>query len=242
MKKYFAIGDVHGKADMLTVLLDAVLTHIDVDDEIVFLGDYVDRGENSRLVVERVMNMQAGLYGPKTKVTALRGNHEQMMIEALKSRVDEGLWLINGGHQTVSSYVRVAAGLDGDDDWRKAIPWSHADWLRSLPTYYLVGDFCFVHAGLLPGTTPEDDRNEDARLWIREPFLDDAYDFGPRVVHGHTPGKIYHGKHRTGIDTGACFYGSLTCGVFTERDAPTKFISVDDYLDVHETTLSPPGE
>jgi serine/threonine protein phosphatase 1 len=242
MTKYFAIGDVHGEMDKLAVLLDAIVDRIEPDDEIVFLGDYVDRGPDSRKVINRVMSLQTGAeFG--YLCTALRGNHEQMMVMALHEPTSyERWWLDNGGHETVESYLRH----DGKNAWTESVPRAHWDWLETLPLYKATPEFIFVHAGFDPRyewshprqTIPED---EPPCVWIRSPFTDMDHDFGPRIVHGHTPGKLFHGKNRTRLDTGAVFNGHLTCGIFVsgQRDDPTEFISVDPYLDVTVKTLTP---
>ncbi len=243
MKKYYAIGDVHGQVEQLTVLLDAIATEIDKDDEIIFLGDLVDRGMHSYDVVHQVMHLEDRMG---VKVTCLKGNHEQMFMMAYDSDEFYHWWAGNGGHQTVASYIDQ---LVPDDDvflgsWRQAIPWDHRHWLKNLPLMYVSAEFIFVHAGLDPKyqwespyqTMPED---QPACVWIREPFLSMEHDFGPRIVHGHTPGRLHHGKHRTSIDTGAVFHGNLTCGIFAERDAPTRFLMVDEHLDLTQVKLSP---
>lgn len=206
--RYFAIGDVHGMFDMLDALIEYVSKDMRPEDRFVFLGDYVDRGPNSNMVVSLVRDLTRDGH------VALKGNHEDMVDGAHPT--DTGfhatayeMWMINGGTETLRSY----GGKVPDDV---------VEWARALPTHYHpCDDFYFVHAGLMPGV-PLDEQSVDAKLWVRRPFTSTDHDFGPRVVYGHTPQKVLdHRPHRTNLDTAAVFNGWLSCGVFEpgRRDA-----------------------
>jgi len=215
--RIYAIGDVHGRAD----LLDQVLTRIDADLAAfpapratqVFLGDYIDRGPDSRAVLERLIGRS------RTHDTVcLKGNHETYLLEFLKnpSILDE--WQSYGAFETLMSYgvapsrnadpaaqARLAAAL------HCALPGSHRQFLETLRRCFVCGDFLFVHAGVRPGIPLTQQRDEDL-LWIREEFLRFEGGFGKIIVHGHTPVLEPDIRpNRINIDTGAYATGRLTC-------------------------------
>ena len=201
----YAVGDVHGRLD----LLQTAWATIQEDNggqagRVVFLGDYVDRGPDSRGVVEFLMRAQAS-----AEVTCLKGNHEQMMVDALRGAAPMSWWIDNGGDATLASYGR-------------AVTPEHLDWMAGLPLMDRDAHRVYVHAGLMPNV-PVEEQDEEACLWIRERFLRAPGDQLPaHVVHGHTP--FWAGKpdprqpelleHRTNLDTGAYMTGVLTIGVF----------------------------
>ena len=214
----FAIGDVHGCLDKLTRLLDRCRHHGgDRPHRWVFVGDYVDRGPDSRGVVEMLLRLQR--KAPK-QVICLRGNHEAMMLEAAHTN-EEDLWLLNGGGETLASY-RARVALD--------VPPAHLDWVAALPLSFDDGRRLFVHAGVNP-FLPLDRQVERDILWIREPFLSSDRDFGRLIVHGHTPlatGVPDLRANRLNIDTAAVFGGPLTAAVFDDqRTEPVAFLSAD---------------
>lgn len=204
--RLLAVGDIHGCYAKLVDLMEKVAPA--AEDRLVFLGDYIDRGSESRQVIEYLLDLKKRL--PRT--VCLRGNHEQMLLEALTGEIEAvGLFLFNGGTATVTSY-------GGDLD---RLPAEHLDFLRALPLYHEEDEFIFVHAGLRPGVALEEQDPQDL-LWIRREFLDSDYDWGKTVVHGHTPRPgVEFRENRIGIDTGAFFvergagvsagYGALTC-------------------------------
>lgn len=206
----YAIGDIHGCADALIRLLARIDVHSDgAPAQLVCLGDYIDRGPDSAGVIRILRARQATSPGT---VTCLMGNHERMMLDAHGDAREEPVWLINGGLATLRSFGIADV---------QAIPLDVLDWLSDLPTVHEDARRYFVHAGFRPGQRGID---PDAvrRLWIREPFLGTAFDFGKHVVHGHSPrqdGRPDTHPFRTNLDT-ACVYGRfLTAGVF-EADAP----------------------
>jgi serine/threonine protein phosphatase 1 len=202
----YAVGDVHGCIDQLVGLVTQCLRHAgDQPTRFVFIGDYIDRGPNSRAVIDFLLAIQRQ-KGPD--VIALRGNHEAMMLNTVRTG-DGALWLINGAVQTLASY--------GIDDWSE-LPPEHLDWIASLPLCFDDGQRYFVHAGINPAV-PLDQQTEHDQLWIREPFLSDPRDFGRLIVHGHTPlttGRPDQRPNRVNIDTAAVFGGPLTAAVFTD--------------------------
>jgi serine/threonine protein phosphatase 1 len=214
----YAVGDIHGRLD----LLEAMLGRIEADARgihaerrtLVFLGDYVDSGPDSKGVVETLIG---GL--PKGfEAHFLKGNHEAILLNFLDDAWSLDNWLLNGGDATMRSY-----GLDTDrlarldapiELWRQALqealPEAHLQFYRSLRLSVAFGDYLFVHAGVNP-SLPLGEQTEADLIWIRGPFLDHAEAFGKIVVHGHTPGKEpVTRSNRIGIDTGAFFTGRLT--------------------------------
>ncbi|AMV73501.1 metallophosphoesterase family protein [Desulfuromonas carbonis] len=194
-RRLLAVGDIHGCHELLAQLLREVGPG--ADDRLVFLGDYVDRGPDSRGVIDTLLVLVE--RWPQT--IFLRGNHEQMFLDFIDGRAS-WIFLANGGQQTLDSYGAAT---------RNEIPASHQAFLRQLPTSYRCGEFLFVHAGLRPGVAPEDQREEDL-LWIRAEFLDSDYDWGQTIVFGHTPQpRPLLAARRIGLDTGAVYGRQLTC-------------------------------
>jgi serine/threonine protein phosphatase 1 len=213
----YAIGDVHGCFDKLVRLIDRCMAHAGARQrKFVFIGDYIDRGPDSRAVVELLIEMQSKMSG----VICLRGNHEAMVVTAAEEGDrTEAWWLDNGGPETLLSYgVRRAAELPAD----------HLRWFRSLPLSYDDGRRYFVHAGVDP-ERPLDRQDEHDQLWIREAFLYDERDYGRLIVHGHTPlakGKVDLRPNRLNLDTAAVFDGPLSAAVFSdEKTEPVAFLT-----------------
>jgi serine/threonine protein phosphatase 1 len=218
----FAIGDVHGcfgELDSLIATCD-LLSEAE-DARFVFIGDYVDRGPDTRKVIEFLIQSQHREAG---RFICLRGNHEAMLIDAAsKKRSDLDLmnWLENGGEQTLDSYGVNDPG---------ALPADHLAWIKALPLKYYDQNRLYVHAGIRPGVSIVDQSEKDL-LWIREPFLSCDDDHGAFVVHGHTPtdsGLPDLRSNRLNIDTGACFGGQLTAAIFTRAQlTPSLFCNGD---------------
>ena len=216
----FAVGDIHGCFDKLISLLNACdRISAGVEARYVFIGDYVDRGPDSRKVVDFLVNKQ---LADKERFVCLCGNHEKMLLsasDANRSDRDLMMWWRNGGEQTLDSY-----GIDDPSE----LPPNHLAWLRELPLSFSDQHRLYVHAGIRP-CVPIEDQAESDLLWIREPFLSFGADHPRFVVHGHTP-TISRGPdlrtNRINIDTGACFGGPLTAALFTETELkPTMFVS-----------------
>jgi serine/threonine protein phosphatase 1 len=203
MNKIFAIGDIHGCLEKLEALMDQIVMDRQ-NDTLVFIGDYIDRGKNSREVVDYLIRLQ----NDYKKVVFLQGNHEQMFMNYLEG-VNEGLYLGNGGRATLDTYGIL---ISDDIAERKAkIPEKHMSFFHSLLSYYETDKYIFVHAGLRP-ELPLKEQAIDDLLWIRFEFIQNENDFGKTVIFGHTPMRdLMISKNKIGIDTGAIYGGKLTC-------------------------------
>ena len=213
MRQLYAIGDIHGEIDKLRAIL-AQIEYRRVDGRpqtIVFLGDYVDRGPDSKAVIETLM---AGPSNPEDTWICLKGNHEDLMINWYYGGTSEyGQWVVNGGHQTLESY----GGRHID------VPKEHIEWLNKLPFYHETENHIFVHAGFMPFIELVN-QQESVCIWIRNRFFDAPMGRGfegwKYIVHGHTPrGGPDIQSWRVNLDTGACFGGALTAALF-DRDKP----------------------
>lgn len=213
----YAVGDIHGRLDLLDEMLSAI--EADIRDRsaakivIVFLGDLIDRGPHSAQVVERLR-----LYSPvHARTVFLMGNHEEVMLRVLDG--DGPLlrdWLKFGGAECVRSYGIDPAELaqlstnKALELLKSAIPEAHVDFIRSFADTLSFGSYLFVHAGIRPGVTLSEQAQTDLR-WIRQPFLDDPRDHGFVVVHGHTiTPQVEQCGNRIALDTGAYKSGVLT--------------------------------
>lgn len=216
----YAVGDIHGRAD----LIDPILQVIDSDvaergytaPQLVFLGDYVDRGENSAQVLTHLRDLSLAV---PDAVTCLMGNHEKMMLDFLDDPAGRGArWLVNGGLQTLASYRIGGIGTnalvedmcEASDALAAALPEGMLEWLRGLPLWFRSGNVICVHAGMNPARPPEE-QDDRALLWGHRDFVRAPREDGLLVVHGHTIVKepvIRAG--RIAIDTGAYHSGRLT--------------------------------
>jgi serine/threonine protein phosphatase 1 len=212
----YAVGDIHG----CSALLDSLMRRIETDaagraHKLVLLGDYIDRGPDSASVLARLMTLEESR---PDSVVCLMGNHEDLMLRALDQPEMLAHWLHNGGAATLASF--------GCSEPRK-VPRELVEWVAGRPTWFQDESRIYVHAGLRPGRSVASQTDYD-RLWIREPFLGQDYDFGALVVHGHTPqwsGRPESRPHRVNLDTGAVFGGCLTAAIFTdEQAAPIGFL------------------
>jgi serine/threonine protein phosphatase 1 len=215
--RIYAIGDIHGRLD----LLDEILARIDADKTQhptsnttrVFLGDYIDRGPDSKRVLDRLISCCVA-----QPTVCLMGNHEAYLREFLKNPDILSVWRRYGGLDTLLSYglaptMKSAAKEHRNlaSDLNRLLPSSHREFLGSLKRYFTCGDFFFVHAGVRPGICLTN-QSEDDLLWIREEFLLCEHSFGKMVVHGHTPVLEPDVRpNRINIDTGAYATGRLTC-------------------------------
>ena len=206
--KTFVLSDIHGCYDELMALV-ARLPLERERDRVVFLGDYVDRGPNSRAVVEQVMDWEARY----PHWVFLQGNHEDEMLNALQygGRVHAWFdhWYQQGGRETLRSYLPQGWSRF----WRRSfqagdvVPEAHLAWLAARPRYFEDDAYIYVHAGLTPGKTPQETDPQDL-IWIRDEFLDSDYDWGKKVIHGHTPAWNREPDvrpNRINIDTALCY-------------------------------------
>lgn len=207
--RIYAIGDIHGRADLLTEILDG----IDADQRrrpevgetrLIFLGDYVDRGPASRQVIEI---LETGIP-PGCRAVCLKGNHEDMLLKALISPAGQEIWLANGGEATLRSYG-IHSHSSPASEVLDAFG-AHRRFFDGLALTHEAGDYLFVHAGVRPGVALGAQRPNDL-MWIRQDFLGHDGDLGRIVVHGHTPTSVPDVRsNRIGIDTGAWMTGALT--------------------------------
>ena len=227
----YAIGDIHGCLDELRELERMIVADAaevgDGERWLVTLGDYLDRGPYSAQVISHLI--AAPPHGFRR--IALAGNHEQLLLDFLADPPTNAQWLDFGGLDTARSYgARDRSGAPGRRvaravaaDLARLIPDTHLDFLRSLPISLTLPGYCFVHAGLRPRVTL-DQQSDDDLLWIREPFLEQDGDHERITVHGHTPVSEPDVRAwRIGIDTGAFASGRLTA-VRLQPNRPPKFL------------------
>jgi serine/threonine protein phosphatase 1 len=229
----YAVGDIHGRADLLEQMLDRLEREQPEPDPaaqpiVVFLGDYVDRGPDSRHVID--MLLEGRPFGFERHF--LLGNHEFMLLAFLEDPVQHRHWLTQGGMATLGSYgvpappaaASRAALEQAGEIFRQNLPRAHLHFLQTLERYVVLGDYAMVHAGVDPGK-PLDSQTDQDLLWIRKKFLHGRRRFDYMVVHGHTPIDAPHkDDRRIGIDTGAYASGRLTAVKL--HGAETEFISV----------------
>jgi Calcineurin-like phosphoesterase len=224
--RVYAIGDIHGCLDPLRGLIAQIRAHAAASpvrrNLVVFLGDYIDRGTDSRAVIDLLLSDPL----PGFESVHLKGNHEESLIRFLD---DEGIgpqWLTYGGDATLYSYgVRPPRmGADGEDlrraqrEFAQKLPAAHLAFFERLALTHVEGDYAFVHAGVRPRIPLEHQAAEDL-LWIRDEFLDSHLDFGKVIVHGHSITMAPTMRsNRIGIDTGAFASGRLTCLVLDAAD------------------------
>jgi len=216
----YAIGDIHGRADLLKRLHDDIQKDAGTRDPskirtLVYLGDYIDRGPFIKDVLTMLVEQPlAGFEGYH-----LKGNHEAMMLDFLSDPTTGLEWRENGGLETLRAYDATQNSIDKDpmaydaarDQLEQNIPAAHKSFFQKLLPSISFGDYFFAHAGVRPGVSL-DDQDEDDLLWIRHRFLDSDDDFGKVVVHGHTPDKnVAFKANQIGIDTGAFMSNILTC-------------------------------
>lgn len=204
MSRLFAVGDIHGCLTHLVRMIEAV--RFDSKDRIVFIGDYIDRGPDSRSVVDLLLDFRETF--PRS--VFLRGNHEEMFEDYLQGspRFGLGTYTWNGGRENLISYeVNPLETVSRSD-----FPDAHLEFLFGTELMFQEGEYLFVHAGIRPGVPLEEQSREDL-LWIRDEFFAHEHDLGLTVVFGHTPFRdvFQNLPFCIGIDTGAAYGGRLTC-------------------------------
>lgn len=215
----WAIGDVHGRLDLLEPLVEAILSdarHSPTGRRtVVFLGDYVDRGPDSRGVLKYLSRLQ---QDSSLDWRFLKGNHEEAMLDFLEDPSAGVRWCQYGGDATLASYglkppnlqyrIEGWAGLSADLDHK--LSRKERAFLEGLELSFSAGDYFFAHAGARPGESLERQTSRDL-MWIRNSFLDSEVEFDKVVVHGHTPTReVYADRRRIGIDTRAYDSGVLS--------------------------------
>jgi serine/threonine protein phosphatase 1 len=215
----WAVGDIHGCADLLQILMDGVMEDVAATNaahtHLVFLGDYIDRGPDSKAVLQYLSSLVAT---PTLSLHFLKGNHEERM-EAFLVQPELGAgWSEFGGREALASYgLQPPKPSDGLDVWQaasndlgRALTEKDRRFLFGLKPSVSIGDFFFAHAGAEPGV-PLDQQDPHQLMWIRRRFLEDSQAFEKMVVHGHTPSDAVYADHRRiGIDTGAYATSVLT--------------------------------
>jgi serine/threonine protein phosphatase 1 len=236
-QRVYAIGDIHGRFDLLEALHNAISEDVsqapDLDKTVVYLGDYIDRGSQVYEVVDALASN--ALEG--VRKIHLKGNHEDMMGGFLANTFPFGTWLVNGGDATLVGYdidipplTWASALAFGEIDVNETeeaeiraaladkLPVAHAEFLDRLILYHRCGDYIFVHAGVRPGVPLEQQDPEDL-IWIREKFFRSKADHGGVVVHGHSIfDDVDIQPNRIGVDTGAWRSDRLSCLVLEGED------------------------
>jgi serine/threonine protein phosphatase 1 len=216
----YAVGDVHGRLDLLEPLLKDVVTDMLRSRParpplLVFLGDYVDRGDSSAGVIDLILRLKAS---DGFEVVTLKGNHEEALLQFMEDPDFGVTWMVHGGATTLASYKVTPPTVRNDPEvWRKtsaafakALPSAHLEFLQNLELMVTIGDYAFVHAGVRPGAALNMQEEHDL-LWIRQDFLQASGPFEKIIVHGHTPAEEPQlTPHRLGLDTGAYATGVLT--------------------------------
>ena len=215
----FVIGDIHGCLSELSCLIENL--PLRPADRVVFLGDYIDRGPDSKGVISYLMDMAKSNYD----LVFLKGNHEDMLLAYLgfTGRYGE-MFLVNGGQATLASYGMSAAAMSRVRAMGK-IPADHLEFLLNLKNYWVEGSFLCVHAGIHP-SKPLAAQSQVDLLWIRHEFISSSHRLPYTVVFGHTPQRevFYDLPAKIGIDTGCAFGGPLTAVLLPQRE----FLSSDD--------------
>ncbi|UCG13848.1 MAG: serine/threonine protein phosphatase [Deltaproteobacteria bacterium] len=222
-ERIFVIGDIHGCLKKLRLLFG----RIDPQpgrDQLIFLGDYIDRGDDSRGVLDYLLQLREEY----SNTIFLMGNHEKMFMDFLAGE-HRDLFIYNGGDSTIRSYLPRAANprnkmiqISDQELIDRLIPEYHRTFLNELHPFYQTENYIMVHAGLKQGI-PIEEQDLDDLVWIREEFIFSEEDFGKRVIFGHTPfARPLVLPNKIGIDTGAVYGNTLTCVVLPDLS----FVSV----------------
>jgi serine/threonine protein phosphatase 1 len=199
-ERVFIVGDIHGCLDPLKRMMDKIKWRPE-EDGLIFLGDYIDRGVDSKGVVDYIIEIS----NSSPHVQCLMGNHENILLDFLSSG-DPRLLLLNGGMTTLESYQVEERG-----ETEALIPPEHVAFFENLFLYIELDDYYVVHAGFRPGVEIEKQSSEDL-IWIREPFIFSDHNFGKKVIFGHTPlAEPLVMDNKIGLDTGAVYGNKLTC-------------------------------
>lgn len=216
--RIYAVGDIHGRADLLDQLMDKIFhdaLNASCSSSLVFVGDYIDRGSDSKGVIDRLLVPPTGF-----ETYCLRGNHDQALLDFLEDPDTYPNWQRFGADATLMSYGVMPPLMDSEayrndvrDELAGVLSERHLQFYQNLLPYVEIDEYLFVHAGIRPGIALEDQTLEDM-MWIRGEFLDSDENFGKVVVHGHTPTDRPVCKHnRIGIDTRAYDSNVLTAVV-----------------------------
>ena len=224
----FAVGDIHGCKDQLDIIhkkIEIVANTNSGKKLVIYLGDYIDRGPNVKGTIDTLINFKL----PNVEKIFLLGNHEQMFLDVLEGKHNSLYnWISNSGLETIESYGgNLSKYIDQNLELtfekkivtkiRKFLPKSHLNFFKNLKLYHVWKNYLFVHAGINPSLTIENQIKETL-IWTREKnFFDPLMTYRKIVVHGHTPVKDVDVKpYRINIDTGCFITGKLTCLVISE--------------------------
>ena len=222
--RVYAVGDIHGRRDLLERLLGRIASHsggAPQKNHLIFLGDYVDRGPQSKAVIDLILRLD----WPGWEIVALRGNHDQAVIDFVEDPLTYRGWRGFGAAETLVSYGVKAPMFDDErafaaarDEFVEKCPAEHMGFLRALKLSHDVGDYMFVHAGVRPGIALDQQSAADL-MWIRDDFLFSNARLDKVIVHGHSPSERPVLRHnRIGVDTGAYATGCLTAAVLEGED------------------------
>lgn len=209
----YVIGDIHGCLDELALLLEGL--PLEPADRLVFLGDYVDRGPDSKSVISYLVHRQRTR---SEEMIFLKGNHEDMFLSYMGFPGKYGdMFLYNGGGATLLSYG-AAPHNQGSADILLVIPPEHIKFLKELRSYYITDNYLCVHAGINPQKMLEE-QNEEELLWIRDEFIMNPHELPYTVLFGHTPQEkvLFHLPYKIGLDTGLVYGNRLSCLELKER-------------------------
>lgn len=207
MNRKFAIGDIHGSLGKLQMLIDKIQPTF--NDKLIFLGDYIDRGPQSKEVIDYLIDLSF-----KSNCVFITGNHEQMLLDFFKSKGHLwDMWITNGGGATIKSYLNKLKFFNFKQDWNnlvKAVE-PHMEFYMNLKWYHEDEDYIYVHGGIRTGREMQEQDHYDL-IWIREDFIYRDTHMSKCVIFGHTPhNEPLVKKDKIGIDTGACWdRGKLT--------------------------------
>ena len=209
MNHTFVIGDIHGCSELLAGLLEKIKP-LEKGDTVVFIGDYIDRGPDSRGVIDSVLKLKS----EHKRTITLMGNHELMLLDAIKG-YGRNEFLNIGGELTLKSY---GIPLESNTDLAAMLPRDHIAFFQNLLPYWEDADHIYVHAGLQPGVHMTQ-QSPDWLFWSRDEFVNSSHDYGKKVIYGHTPyDKPKIDANKIGIDTGAVYGNRLTCLMLPELE------------------------
>jgi serine/threonine protein phosphatase 1 len=209
----FVIGDIHGCRDELASLVAAL--PLERADRLIFLGDYIDRGQDSKGVVSYLIELQSRAV---QEIVFLKGNHEDMFLSYLGLPGRHGdMFIYNGGGPTLASYG-ISPTRHSPQEAVALVPPSHLEFFRRLRMHYLAPPFFCVHAGINPDKTLEEQEEEEL-LWIRDQFLLSRHTLPYTVLFGHTPQEevMFHLPYKIGLDTGLVYGNKLSCLELEEK-------------------------
>ncbi len=212
MREY-VVGDIHGCLNELEYLIGAL--PLKSEDQLVFLGDYVDRGPDSKGVISYLIELRSKA---KFELVLLKGNHEDMLLSYIGVQGNHGdVFLVNGGSATLASYGVSEKGAGGDL-FRSKIPLDHLDFFKGLKSYHIMDSYLCVHAGINP-VKPLGEQNDDEMLWIRHDFISAGHSLPYTVLFGHTSfdSVLFDLPFKVGLDTGLVYGNTLSCLEVSEK-------------------------